>query len=424
MADKNYKGAPFGVQTARFDVSGIHPKNKTPGTFTQTPYCKKSNTSLSCQLGPGRYDIGLGGFSDKSVEERAGGPGWARAYEVQRLAALPHLLHKQQWELKRLLKKKLGPGSYNIKDFLEQSGEKPRSTLGIIHTKEERFKEKLTQAQETPGPGTYGEGGVPHAAVEEKAKKSASTIGLLGASGAERSLPTVGSGLGPGTYQFKSFTEKIDEKVTSLRGPYDLFSGDRNKPIKTGHLASVTNSNLGPGQYKIKSFVDDWSTEHKQRTGRFFKMEQYPEKAIDRIYSFSLPQNPRNREEPGPGQYEPKMADQVISHAKKSPGFLSSSQRSDKLSTKFFTGNQNPVGPGRYVIQKLEDAQHRNGHTSVFKSKSLRPEHTRSKFLQERIRSKDVAVNDRCFMVTPDPPNYRTCDFDVRKSTRRSLTVA
>lgn len=37
------------------------------------------------------------------MDERASGPGWARAYEVERMAALPHLLHKDQWELKKLL---------------------------------------------------------------------------------------------------------------------------------------------------------------------------------------------------------------------------------------------------------------------------------------------------------------------------------
>lgn len=55
-----------------------------------------------------------------------------------------------------------------------------------------------------------------------------------------------------------------------------------------------SHSNLGPGQYAIKSFLDDWNTEHKKRSGRFFKMDQYPEKAIDRMYAFSLSQNPRN----------------------------------------------------------------------------------------------------------------------------------
>lgn len=46
-----------------------------------------------------------------------------------------------------------------------------------------------------------------------------------------------GCELGPGTYQHKSFTEQTTGKVTSLRGPYDLFTGDRNAPVKTGHFA-------------------------------------------------------------------------------------------------------------------------------------------------------------------------------------------
>ena len=69
---KKFKGAPFGTQTSRwvcvcskvvlhltclsgltplslltftisrFDVSGVHPQNKMPGTYTQVPYCKKA----------------------------------------------------------------------------------------------------------------------------------------------------------------------------------------------------------------------------------------------------------------------------------------------------------------------------------------------------------------------------------------------
>ena len=47
-----------------------------------------------------------------------------------------------------------------------------------------------------------------------------------------------GSDLGPGRYSFDSFTDQMSKKVTSLRGPYDLFTGDRNKPIRTGHFAA------------------------------------------------------------------------------------------------------------------------------------------------------------------------------------------
>lgn len=54
-------------------------------------------------LGPGRYEVDLSGFSAKAIRERASGPGWCRQYEVEKLAAMPHLLHKEQWESKRIL---------------------------------------------------------------------------------------------------------------------------------------------------------------------------------------------------------------------------------------------------------------------------------------------------------------------------------
>ena len=48
------------------------------------------------------------------------------------------------------------------------------------------------QKEVTPGPGTYGKGGVPHSMMEEKDMKSTSTVGMLdsGASNV-RSLPQV-----------------------------------------------------------------------------------------------------------------------------------------------------------------------------------------------------------------------------------------
>ena len=42
-----------------------------------------------------------------------------------------------------LQKRKLGPGSYEIKDFLEVSDMKPRSTRGIVETRDSRFKETV-----------------------------------------------------------------------------------------------------------------------------------------------------------------------------------------------------------------------------------------------------------------------------------------
>ncbi|KAK3089047.1 hypothetical protein FSP39_000394 [Pinctada imbricata] len=422
MAEKKYNGAPFGTQTARFDVSGVHPKSKYPGTFTEIPYDKKSIDELNRRLGPGSYKVDAGGFNKKSVDERARGPGWARAYEVERMAALPHLLHKDQWELKRLLQQKLGPGSYDIKDFLQASDEKPRSMRGICQTKAKRFRDGPGEGNETPGPGTYGNGGVPQAAVEAKERQSTSTIGLLDAgSSFPRNLPT-GSELGPGTYNFRSFTEETTNKVTSVRGPYDLFSGDRNKPITDGYLAAPKLADLGPGQYNLKSFVEDQNTIHRIRQGKFGKVQQHPHKPTDRIFCSTLPQCPKPENTPGPGTYEPQELSRPKTHH--SPGFLSTAQRDDRISQRFFTRNFNPVGAGRYDVQKWEEAQHRNGNESVFKSRTGKLNATMQKFLKERVRAKDVRLEDRVFLVTPEPPeSVVKSNLQMAFAAKRAATV-
>ena len=35
----------------------------------------------------------------------------------------------------------------------------------------------------------------------------------------------------------KSFTDELEARVVSKRGPYDLFTGERNKPISVGYFA-------------------------------------------------------------------------------------------------------------------------------------------------------------------------------------------
>ncbi|XP_064605226.1 ciliary microtubule-associated protein 2-like [Liolophura sinensis] len=401
MSVKKFGGAPFGTQTARFDVSGIHPKSKTPGTFTEFPYDKHSTDEVTRRLGPGLYNVYRGGFSEHAVEERSSGPGWARAHEVEKMAALPHLLHKEQWELKRLLQRKLGPGSYDIQDSFHSTNTKPGSSRGICQTLATRFKDSVSS--NTPGPGTYGKGGIPQTVMEEKSKQSFSTVGMLDSGAKLNRNPTcVGSELAPGRYNYSSFVDELEKKVTSNRGPYDLFSGDRNKPITTGHLAAPALANLGPGQYSLKSFTDDWGTLHKKKHGKFGSLNRFPAKPSERMFCQSLAQCPRNASEPGPGHYDHKRISKSASS--NAPGFLSSAQRNDRISQKFFTRNSNPVGAGRYDVQRFDECQHKNGHTSVFKSRTTKPNAEMAKFLKERIRAKDVRVEDRVFLVTPEPP--------------------
>ena len=47
-----------------------------------------------------------------------------------------------------LQQRKLAPGSYDIKDFLQLSEEKPRSILGICQTRDQRFKDNVAAVSE------------------------------------------------------------------------------------------------------------------------------------------------------------------------------------------------------------------------------------------------------------------------------------
>ena len=63
---------------------------------------------IQCRgLAPGAYDIAVGGFSDRSIQQRSQGPGWRRAQEVARLAGIPHMLYKEQWNHKKFLVRKM-----------------------------------------------------------------------------------------------------------------------------------------------------------------------------------------------------------------------------------------------------------------------------------------------------------------------------
>ena len=64
---------------------------------------------------------------------------------------------------------------------------------------------------------------------------------ILGAS-KTRSLPIYGCGLPPGRYEHDSFTSMILDKVVSKRGPYDLYTGERNKSNKLGHYAVLVSA--------------------------------------------------------------------------------------------------------------------------------------------------------------------------------------
>ncbi|XP_062509162.1 ciliary microtubule-associated protein 2-like [Corticium candelabrum] len=396
MAKKKFKGAPFGTQTARFDVSGVHPQSKMPGTFTQTPYDKKAMSEYNTRLGPGIYEVANGSFDERAVVGRADGPGWRRQYEMMRYAQIPHLRYKEQWEKNKRLECELGPGRYNIRHFSDETCSKPSSKHGVCETTGPRIAPTNKFHDQLPGPGSYGEGGIPSSVVEKKARRSAGVRGMLSSGDVnDRSIPTVGCSLTPGQYNIRSFAENLIQKVTSLRGPYELFSGDRNKPVMTGHLSIRTSHNIGPGQY-VYSLADEMEDRQHIKHGRFSSLAQYPELPTERIYCSTLSQWPRCPEDPGPCCYNPPQVSGIRCH---SPPFNSSEDRWCSRTMDFFLGSKNRVGPGRYNLKRWDEAQQRNGCSSAFISESVRMPakgmSERDKLLQERVTPRYSKYQDQ-----------------------------
>ncbi|GCC27106.1 ciliary microtubule-associated protein 2-like [Chiloscyllium punctatum] len=379
---KQFEGAPFGTQKARFDVYGVHPDRKKQGTYTEVSYDKRATGELERRLAPGYYNVDTGDFSHSEVSRKAAGPGWERAYEVERFAQTPQLFYKEQKLKKKFLETNLGPGKYEIPHFLDLLQKKNPGSRGICDTNEERFKQQKDIG--SPGPGTYGKGGIPTAVLEEKAKMSFGSQGIMDSKSAKsRTLDALGCDLAPNTYDLGNSIDKLLTRVVSKRGPYDLFTGERSDRIKTGHLATDP-LNLYPGMYKTESFIDDLLSSAKKQHGKFGTVEQYPFPPVERIFYTGL-----NIFRPQVGKdtfYDVKQLSKPEN--RKPPPFLSSTSRGGRVPVKLLTFNPNNVGVGRYDPGKY-DPKPAKVCQSPFKSKTQRylSNIERDKFLLERLGS-------------------------------------
>ncbi|XP_014349686.1 ciliary microtubule-associated protein 2 [Latimeria chalumnae] len=402
---KKFKGAPFGSQAKRFDVAGAHPDRKKTGTYTQAPYCRKIMSEQVRRMGPGCYDSYTGDFSSRAIAKRASGPGWARAQELERLAMMPHLLYKEIWDNKRFLKRKLGPGSYNFSDFIEELKKRNPDVRGVCETREERCKPPFSTS--TPGPGSYGKGGIPSALMDEKAAQSIGICGIMKSTTAIRKPFSTLDNPGPGTYKHDTFTDILLNRFVSKRGPYDLFTGERSKPIVSGHFAAPKKPNLGVGAFKTKSFLDELENNEKKKHGVFGTIKQYPP-PCERVCRFTASHWPRPLNEPGPGWYDI----QTLSRPKNQnpPPFYTRTKRFDRKSEMLFTANDNAVGVGRYNISRPSRSKTAMTYKSAFETESKRylGSFKQDKYMQERIRPINIPVEERAFLIPPEKPNYST----------------
>ncbi|XP_040326298.1 ciliary microtubule-associated protein 2 isoform X2 [Herpailurus yagouaroundi] len=363
MGTKWFSGAPFGVQSHRFDVSAVYPNQKKLSTFTEAPYSKLHSVQMS-HIGPGTYGYQETCFSKKKLSKEVG-TGWARTQEATRLTQLPHFQYEAIMKEKRLQKEKLGPGSYNLKDFLEQLQQKPCSTRGLLSSGETRFRGLVGNYY--PGPGNYGVKGNPYTKLEEKAQNRSQVL-MCRMTSRPLLLAHQGSGLAPGTYSFKSGIETYLARSMGTRGPYDTFSGDRSKPQPYGHYSVQKKK---PRELmNFTTFVEELNSRHNKKRGVFSKIPRNPETPTERIYWATLSQCPRKLATSGPGSWLPPKKE--CKHVNQPP-FLLSSKRMGIKAYQMILGSWNPVGVGRYLNTWLmETKDQRQRYRSLYLGGSKR----------------------------------------------------
>jgi hypothetical protein len=119
---KEWAGAPFGSQSDRFNVKGLHPNmfSKTGHIPYESAFITPAvleyfylSIRLMCvflfllivlvfsktkNVGPGSYNLLLyGDFSEKSLHKKASGPNWEKSLYNEKLAKMPHLLFREQF---------------------------------------------------------------------------------------------------------------------------------------------------------------------------------------------------------------------------------------------------------------------------------------------------------------------------------------
>uniref|UniRef100_A0A8D0DXC6 Ciliary microtubule associated protein 2 n=1 Tax=Salvator merianae TaxID=96440 RepID=A0A8D0DXC6_SALMN len=313
MESKKFTGAPFGTQSARFDVSAIYPNVKKPSTVLQAPYSKTLCSDLSRKLGPGTYSIDNGCFG-AAAQTRLSSSSWAKAQEAMRLTNMPHFRYKEICTKEK--KARLGPGRYEYADFLQLAERRPHSIRGICNSGEVRFKDRIR-----------------------------------------------GSGLGPGTYNLKNGMDEMLKRVVSVRGPYEIFTGDRSKPIICGHFATTKKPTELSGS-KVKSFLEELETRNKKKHGVFSTLARFG-CPTDRIFFAAISQYPQE-------QVGDIAGILWIFEYENQPPFWTGAKRFDRKAYRLFFGNANPVGVGRYDNTKYEKYPKKIRYRSLYMNETQR----------------------------------------------------
>ncbi|KAJ8964215.1 hypothetical protein NQ314_005044 [Rhamnusium bicolor] len=286
--------APFGVATKRFVKVGFHPELDISGAM------KREIT----KVGPGGYEPEF----PKCKSKR--GMCWRTKWETEEFSKFLGYRNANILEERAFFKSLRGPGTNDIDEgYYKKVDFSVLQDTGFATSKRFQVKESVI----VPPPDTYFRN---LAKTSTMAKHQFSNVPSFEWDGFIDRLrsrePTYTLPVNRYNIKDGKGTANILNKVVSLRGPYDLFTGPRD--------GTTIKNYFSPPAFKVPEYsyikpsdVDVLLTHSsKQRYGRFLKAQRFPKKPTIRCILNDISLCYRNPSDPGPDHYDVSRIKSII----------------------------------------------------------------------------------------------------------------
>eukprot|EP00043_Microstomoeca_roanoka_P016144 m.163988 g.163988 ORF g.163988 m.163988 type:complete len:437 (-) comp16397_c4_seq2:5028-6338(-) len=322
----------FGSQSARFSVAGTYPRSLRPGTCIAACYTSKDEDR---RRGPGMHNVPLDDTykSATKTTSRSVEAEWSRQSNHPHRQRLGNsTVHQRLKKQKEKEARHLGPGSYPIKSFGEDTyGKIPMSlnSTGPRLTAASKAYERL------PDPTAYADARDKYETYA-KGRASPSKRGIMEASGRNEIFsPKHGVDLAPGQYADAYPRSLLTPSVTE-RGPYDVYTAKR-------FAAPKRDYELVPGQYGVPD-LGGLSSSPRPRTAEFSKIDRFP-----RATGMRIDMRP-GIDSPGPGHYTPALLLPTTPphHQRRKDAFGATSDRKTVFDEAIRQGMRTPTDPAEY----------------------------------------------------------------------------
>ncbi|KAK9874122.1 hypothetical protein WA026_002475 [Henosepilachna vigintioctopunctata] len=278
----------FGSSTPRFARIGFHPGLDPSGCMM----------NITRGGGPGQYDIG---FIKCTLKDSVGSP-WTRMVELEEFSRFLGFRNAPILAEREFQKTHRGPGTYMIPDEMDR-----QRTFSLAKNKDftsgKRFSSTIKY--DSPPANTYFRhisnkmhmkkrsfGNVPRFEWDGFASRFKDDEPPF------RKPPNLYKIPDPGSL------EALKARVVSSKGPYNLFTGERDGTSIKNHFSPPKDD--APDKYHLEPSDLDKLLHHpsKKRCGKFLKDERFPKRPTARMQLSDLTMCYKDPNDPGPGHYD------------------------------------------------------------------------------------------------------------------------